>query len=126
MRLQVGRGAGFAGLSLFLSGFVLVGRLGSGSVLGFLSKFPPVCPLRNGLGIPCAFCGMTRAFVHLFAGDFREAHDLNALSIPVFFLTPVVFGALAVGASRRIRVLQDPRFLFGCLLLLAGYAAFRG
>jgi hypothetical protein len=69
---------------------------------------------------------MTRAFVHLFTGGFREAHDLNALSIPFFLLTPVVFGALAAGFSRRIVALQDPRFLFGGLLLLAGYAAFRG
>jgi hypothetical protein len=36
-------------------------------------SFPYTCPLRGLAGIPCATCGMTRAFVHLAHGDVGSA-----------------------------------------------------
>ncbi len=32
-------------------------------------SLPYTCPLKGMAGIPCATCGMTRAFVHLAHGD---------------------------------------------------------
>jgi hypothetical protein len=49
--------AAIAALSFLVARFV--------PVLGLL----PSCPLRASLGVPCASCGMTRAFVALAHGD---------------------------------------------------------
>jgi hypothetical protein len=50
------------------------------ALLSFLvARFVPVlaipflCPLKGLAGIPCATCGMTRAFVHLAHGDLARA-----------------------------------------------------
>jgi hypothetical protein len=38
-----------------------------------LLEVPYVCPLKGWLGIPCATCGMTHAFVHLAHGRILDA-----------------------------------------------------
>jgi hypothetical protein len=56
------------------------------AALSFLvARFVPVlglgytCPLRGLAGIPCATCGMTRAFVHLAHGDLARAFAASPL-----------------------------------------------
>jgi len=63
----------------------------------------PLCPTAFFLGIPCPGCGLTRATLALFHGDFRGALRLHPL---VFVLTPL-FG-LALGAALRDYV-RGPR-----------------
>jgi hypothetical protein len=60
--------------------FALIG------LLSFLvARFLPVlslhytCPLRGMAGIPCASCGMTRAFVHLAHGEVGAALAMSPL-----------------------------------------------
>jgi hypothetical protein len=36
---------------------------------------PPTCFSREALGIPCPGCGLTRSFVHLAHGHWRESWD---------------------------------------------------
>ena len=45
------------------------------------------CPIKYVTGISCAGCGMTRAYLSLFKGDFAGAF----YSHPLFFLPPFVF-----------------------------------
>jgi hypothetical protein len=54
--------------------FALVGAA-SFLVARFLPvlSVPYTCPLRGWLGIPCATCGMTHAFVRLAHGDLAQA-----------------------------------------------------
>ena len=55
----------------------------------FLSVTGIHCPIRYLLGIPCPTCGMTRAYVALFHGDFLRAfyyHPLFWLGPPLIFL----------------------------------------
>lgn len=40
------------------------------------------CPLKTVFGVECPSCGLTRAYMHLFAGDWRGALALNKLLIP--------------------------------------------
>lgn len=52
----------------------------------------PVCGLKSWFGIPCLFCGGTRAAVLLASGELHEAFAMNplvstlALGIPIVFL----------------------------------------
>lgn len=48
----------------------------------------PFCPMRSITGFPCAGCGLTRAFLHMAAGEFSEAARMNPMAFPVlaFFL----------------------------------------
>lgn len=49
------------------------------------------CPLRRIFGIPCAGCGMTRAVIALFHGDFSLAWHYH----PLVYSLPIVFSAIA-------------------------------
>jgi hypothetical protein len=54
--------------------FALIGLL-SFAVARFLPVLavPYTCPMKGAFGIPCATCGMTRAFVALARGDVAAA-----------------------------------------------------
>lgn len=43
-----------------------------------------LCPIYRTTGIPCPTCGATRAWVHLFKGELREAFTMH----PLFLLVP--------------------------------------
>lgn len=47
------------------------------------------CGLHALTGLPCGLCGATRATRALFAGDWSRAWELNALAVPVVFLSGV-------------------------------------
>lgn len=55
-----------------------------------LAKFFPAaistCWYHARTGKPCPFCGMTRDIGRFTVGDFVQARQLNALSLPFFFL----------------------------------------
>lgn len=59
--------------------------------------FPDLCPVHRATGHSCPGCGMTRAFVLLWRGRFREAIRSNPAS-PVVF---IAFIWLAIGRSIR-------------------------
>lgn len=59
----------------------------------FLNKlFGTVCPFKAITDIPCPGCGMTRAYLAVLRGYFKGAFFWH----PLFPLTPVLAGALAV------------------------------
>ena len=62
------------------------------------SSLLPSCPLRRYTGIPCPFCGLTRAAVFLARGDWPAAWRSNVLSP----LLPAGLGALAVAAALEL------------------------
>ena len=50
------------------------------------------CPLRFFLGIPCPFCGMTRAFLCVLEGDLAKSfyfHPLWPIVLGIFIIFPL-------------------------------------
>lgn len=51
------------------------------------------CPFKNLFGIPCAGCGMTRAFIALIQLDFKSAFNYHPLVFGIPFIAIVfLFG----------------------------------
>jgi hypothetical protein len=81
--------AAIAGLSFLVARFLPV------------LAFPYTCPSRGLLGIPCATCGMTHAFVALAHGDLAGALHASplgaALAAGAWGLALLDLGRLALG-----------------------------
>lgn len=76
-----------------------------------------VCPFRAATGLPCPFCGTTRAALYLLQGD-PAGFNYNYFWI---FALPAV--ALLLASSKVRGLLNEKRSIIaGCLLLGAGWA----
>lgn len=84
-------------------------------------------PLRSSCGaltgLPCIFCGTTRAVHHLLNGDFARALYLNWLSFPLVIAAAVILFVFAVEAFAGRRVTKV-RLSFGVTPQRAAAAAF--
>lgn len=98
-------------------------RIAAGAVVGaaalwpLLPVHPPLtCPLRATTGIPCPFCGMTRACVAAVQGDFGAALNFNPAGLLV-----VAFALVALVRPALITRIRTPMWLviiaFGALWL---------
>src|SRR3954452_646196 len=78
--------------------------LGAAAIWPALPVHPPyACPLRAATGIPCPFCGMTRAVVAAVHGDIAASLRYN----PAGILLVVITLALVMGwRLQRVRVPQ--------------------
>ena len=72
--------------------------LGQGPILGL----PVLCVFRLSTGLPCAGCGMTRAFLALTRGHLHAALDFNLIS-PLAFAWFAIWWLVAVGSLLRGR-----------------------
>lgn len=85
-----------------------VALLGAGLVWPRLPVHPPLaCPMRTLTGIPCPFCGMTRAVVAALHGHVLESLRFNPAGILVVML------AFAFLAGVRFERLRVPPWLIG-------------
>ncbi|MDQ6655544.1 MAG: DUF2752 domain-containing protein [Verrucomicrobiota bacterium] len=73
-------------------------------------------PLRTSCGaatgLPCIFCGTTRALHHLLAGDIAQALYFNWIAFPVAAAAIVAAVNFALELSLRRRVFRLPVFDF--------------
>ncbi len=86
---------------------LLVAGFGQATVL----RAPIVCVFRLTTGLPCAGCGLTRAFLALSHGHLQAALDFNLLS-PFVFVWMLAWWLVAIVAVLRGRDVPDhPRWL---------------
>ena len=107
----------YPGLALVPAAFVLSAVLGEAVHHG-----PVLCLFRLSTGLPCAGCGLTRAFVALSRGDLDAALGFNLLA-PAVYAWLLAWWLLAVRALVRSRPLpQAPRWLTQAgLIVVLGY-----
>lgn len=84
-------------------------------LLGFITISGIGCPFRFFTGIPCAGCGMTRAYLSLLSLDFKRAFDYH----PLFWTIPVLLLLFLLKETKR---LKDG--LFYTFLILIGILFF--
>ena len=80
--------------------------------------FIAFCPMIIVTGLPCAGCGLTRAFLYLFTGQPERAFFIN----PTAFL--IVAFALYCGFFRYVRGTKIKGFGAALALLMAGMLIF--
>ena len=68
-------------------------------ILGTDFRLPPLCPMMNTWQIPCAGCGLTRAFACFVRGEWQTACQLN-------YASPLVFALVAGQLPWRILQLR--------------------
>ena len=77
------------------------------------------CPIRWLTGIPCAGCGMSRAFLSVFTGHFRAAYGYHPLVFPVLPL--VLLWLTGMFQDRRLASLQKPAMTLIIIAFIAVY-----
>jgi hypothetical protein len=84
-------------------------------------------PLRTSCGaisgLPCLFCGTTRAMHHLLNGEFARAIYFNWLAVPIFFAALTLMLLFTAEAAMGRRVL---RYSFSFRLTSRRLAAISG
>jgi hypothetical protein len=79
-----------------------IGLVGAAAIWPLLPVHPPLaCPLRSTTGVPCPFCGMTRASVALVKGHIVDAFNYNPGVFLIFALAVVVL--VMPSLLRRVR-----------------------
>ncbi len=102
----------FSALFLFAVGFLqwFIQNRSWEQIETTLAQIPYQCPLKQVLGIQCAFCGMTHAWLAILKGEWVKAFQFNPLG-------PFLFGVTGGGAvlicfgfdPRRLQWFQTQR-----------------
>ena len=86
---------------------VAIGGLAFLQLLLVFSRLPSwPCPFFHASGLPCPGCGMTRATLLLFQGEWRQAFTMHAFA-PVFLLALIVITACAIAPRNYVSRLAD-------------------
>jgi hypothetical protein len=107
------------------AGFAVLRSVGENWAFGFLDGLPPSCPFRILTGFPCAFCGMTHAFLHAVFFDWQGAYQANALSIPLIGGGLVLSVLLSLGVPLRVSPRFRAKLVWVLLWVLVVYAILR-
>ncbi len=88
-----------------------------GAVVGGAVEGPTLCPFLTVTGLPCPFCGLTRALMALGDGDVGASMAFSPLGMLAAPLALVLSWRLA-GAARAGRALAWPAPVMGAAVVL--------
>ncbi len=94
---------------------VVVGAVAPASWRTGLGEGGPGCPFLALTGVPCPFCGMTRASIALGHGDLHGALALHPLA-PIVLV--VIVALCAIVAAGKADWLRPPRRIAGVVGLI--------
>lgn len=107
-----------------LAAGIFAGAIVTGLVLGaaapaaaqrMVTTGVPICPLLALTGIPCPFCGMTRATIALGSGDLGRAFQLHPLAPFVLVAVFALAVLTALGRGHWMRARGAPPLLLSAL-----------
>ena len=64
---------------------------------------PVVCPFRLLTGLPCPGCGLSRSWVHLAHGQWRDSFVANPFGVVLVALLVALVAAVVIARVRRTR-----------------------
>lgn len=109
-------------VSIVLVGVVVLQVNGSESVRIPFFEFdlPTICAMRRYTSLPCPGCGLTRAFVSLGSGEFRNAWKYNPASYAWFvaMLSQFPFRIIQIRRLQQGRDEIHVRYAFGIWAVL--------
>lgn len=76
----------------------------------------PLCPLLAATGLPCPFCGMTRATLAIGAGEWSRAFALHPLAPLVLVASFVAAISITFDGDRWLRA--RPAYVLSCIVLV--------
>ena len=85
-------------------------------IICIMALFTVKCPLYYIVGIPCPTCGMTRAYISLFHGDFTSAFIMH----PLWWTIPAAGTAAFFRETRAGRVLTGKAGVIVLILIFIG------
>jgi len=98
---------------------VAAGLLGAATIWPALPVHPPLaCPLRTATGIPCPFCGMTRACVAAVHGHLATSLAFNPAGVLVLAAAVVALVRPRLLTAVRVRVHVPAWFAVATVALL--------
>lgn len=93
---------------------------------------PLFCPIKAFTGIPCPGCGMTRGFMAIASGNFKEAISYNLFSPILFLVLALIVSHLLLEIVTRRQILvsygkliKNPALGLSCLVSVVLYHSFR-
>jgi hypothetical protein len=63
------------------------------------------CPIRQGLGVPCPGCGLSRATIALMHGHVHHALEIHAFSPIVLLIVGLIGSAIVLPRSKRLKLI---------------------
>lgn len=98
-------------------GAAAVGAFGSDDARAQLGTGGPACPFLALTGVPCPFCGLTRATIALGHGDVHGALGFHPLAPLVLAL---ILGICAIVIAGRAEWLRPRRRVVALCAVIAG------
>jgi hypothetical protein len=105
-----------AGFVAAAAGALAIGRYGDPGTRAWAASAGPGCPLHAALGVPCPFCGMTRATLALGRGDLAAALAFHPLAPAVLFASLVAAVSIAIGRDGWLRRTPAPGVVLAVVL----------
>lgn len=109
------------GVVVGLATALAASAFGSPRLRDALIAAAPSCPFLTLTGIPCPFCGLTRATVALGSGDFTAAFTYHPLAPLILALT--LWGALLLALGRLPSLASRRVAIAGAIAILALWIA---
>jgi hypothetical protein len=97
-------------------GGAAIGAVGPDRWREALAHGGPGCPFLRVTGLPCPFCGMTRATLAMGGGDFGAALEYHPLAPLVVVGVLALLAIVVVGRVDQLLVGKRPYALLGAVL----------
>jgi len=102
--------------ALSIAATLAIGALGPASWQSAVASDGPACPFKRITGLPCPFCGMTRATLAMGGGHWHRAFELHPFAPIVLAGIVVMLGLIIAGKTSSLLSGHRPQLILGAIL----------